>query len=125
MKRKLAQRGHEEDAVEHVLDALTDQHYLSDERFVEMFVRSRAERGQGPVRIEHELRDKGVDAALIDAAVDASATHWTMRALAVLSRKFPDAPADFPERARRMRFLEYRGFTRKQIAAALKGSVDE
>ena len=108
-----------------MLDQLTDQHYLSDERFVEMFVRAKAERGQGPVRIGHELRDKGVDAALMEAALDADAAHWTTSARAVLARKFPAAAADFPERAKRMRFLEYRGFTRKQIAAALKGGDDE
>lgn len=111
--------------MEEVLDELTDQRYLSDERFVEMFVRSRAERGHGPVRIEHELREKGIDASLIEAAVDAAAAHWTTRARAVLGRKFPTEALDFPERARRMRFLEYRGFTRKQIAAALKGGADE
>jgi regulatory protein len=108
-----------------VLDELTDQRYQSDERFVEMFVRSKAERGQGPVRIGHELREKGVAAELIEAALDASAAHWIERARAALNRKFSGEVTDFPERAKRMRFLEYRGFTHKHISAALKGGDDE
>ena len=111
--------------MEGVLDRLVEQQFLDDGRFVDMFIRSRAERGQGPVRISHELREKGVDSEVIETALAAAEADWIELARATLARKFPDPAADFPERARRMRFLEYRGYTRKQIAAALKGGDTE
>ncbi len=104
-----------------MLDQMVALNYLDDARFVEMFIRARAERGQGPVRIEHELRDKGVAAEVTEEALATAGIDWVERAAAALARKFPEPAADFPERARRMRFLEYRGYTRKQIAAAIKG----
>ena len=39
---------------------------MSDARFAESFVRVRSERGQGPLRIRAELRERGVTDVLVD-----------------------------------------------------------
>ena len=102
-----------------MLDELEDLRLLDESRFIEAFVRSRISRGQGPVRISHELKTRGIDAAAVRGALNDAEEQWVERAQHALSRKFSGGRLDQRERARRYRFLEFRGFTRSQIAAAL------
>jgi SOS response regulatory protein OraA/RecX len=62
--RKLSQRGFSESLVGEVLDALEAENLLSDRRFTESFVEQRMARGQGPLKIRHELRERGISAEL-------------------------------------------------------------
>ena len=120
LARKLAQRHFSVDDIDAVLATLTGAGLLSDERFAECYIDTRAARGYGPVRIAVELRERGVDGALIEQCLVASEHHWDDVLHAVSRKKFGVAPAeDFPERARRARFLQYRGFTSEQIKTVL------
>ncbi|MES1196012.1 MAG: regulatory protein RecX, partial [Steroidobacter sp.] len=56
IRQKLKFRGYDDNVTAEVIDDLLRQRLLSDERFAEMFIRSRAERGQGPARLRVELR---------------------------------------------------------------------
>ena len=103
------------------LDELEDLSLLDEGRFVDVFVRSRIARGQGPVRIAHELKTRGIEAAVVRTALADDDDLWVERAQQALARKFSNDRPDQRERARRYRFLEFRGFTRSQIAAALAG----
>lgn len=119
LERKLGQRGHPPDLIAGILDALTDEGLIAADRFAESFVRSRAGRGQGPVRIRHELAERGVEHG--EAYVDDAAYDWRTLAGEARIKRFGSArPASFKERARQARFLQYRGFTGEQIAAALE-----
>ncbi|MGE0114868.1 MAG: regulatory protein RecX [Steroidobacteraceae bacterium] len=120
IKRKLRDRGYDGELVLEVVDELTRQRLLSDERFGEMFIRSRAERGQGPVRLRAELRQLQLPVEQIERQLAAVALDWTELARAVRIRKFGGQPANsLSERAKQVRFLQYRGFTAEQIRAAL------
>lgn len=100
-----------------VLDRLAEQDLLSDQRFGEAFVRWRVARGQGPVRIRMELGERGVDA---DEALSQCAVDWFTLALEVAEKRFGTSPAvDHKERAKRVRFLQYRGFTGAQVREVL------
>ena len=56
----------------------------------------------------------------IETALDAAAEDWVAVARETRRKRFGAAgPADFHERARQARFLQYRGFTSEQIRAAL------
>lgn len=99
---------------------------LSDERFAEAFVASRTEKGSGPLRIQAELRERGLNDELIARYVDFSDRDWHERAARVRRKRFgPAPPGDIKERARQARFLQYRGFTAEQARTALKGDVDD
>ena len=103
-----------------MLDDLDSEHLLSDERFTEAYVRHRAAAGYGPLRIQRELQQRGVDAALIASGLEVYAGEWPERAAAARHKRFGDhRPEGFRERARQARFLEYRGFTAEHIRAAL------
>lgn len=105
-----------------LIDALTGEGLLSDRRFTETFVRSRLNRGQGPLRIEADLRQRGVDAELIErylVGAGDEASDWGETARAARRKRFGDeVPEDFSERARQARFLRSRGFTERQIRDA-------
>lgn len=117
---KLLQRGYAGELSAALLDALEQQGLLSEQRFAESFVHARVRKGQGPRRLQAELRQRGVDAATIEAALAAEEVDWAELAGRVRERRFGAAtPETYAERARQVRFLQYRGFTTEQIQAAL------
>jgi regulatory protein len=117
---KLAARGAPGELVEEVLASLTARRLQSDERYAEALISSRVGRGQGPVRIRRELAERGVAAAIIDAALEAAGADWFRLAHETRQRRFgAAAPAVWNERVRQARFLEYRGFSAEQIRFAL------
>ncbi len=105
------------DLLNTVLDTLVADDLLSDQRFSEAFVRWRVGKGQGPVRIRMELRERGIDG---DGVLRECEVDWFALAVAVAHKRFGELPAvDMKQRAKRMRFLQYRGFNGEQIRAAL------
>jgi regulatory protein len=117
---RLERRGYPPEVVVDVVAGLVAERLLSEERFTGQFVRQRAARGHGPVRIRMELRERGVADTDIDRALEASAEDWCANARDARRRRFGAAgPSDWPERARQSRFLQYRGFSAEQIRAAL------
>ena len=71
LRAKLAAQGFPSDIIDDALSDLNRSGWLSDERFVEAFVRVRSERGYGPVRIRAELRERGIDDELTAVHLDA------------------------------------------------------
>jgi regulatory protein len=121
LKQKLSAKGHEEGAVDRVLEKLGARKLISDERFVSTFVQHHARRGQGPVRIRAELRQQGIADSHVAHEIANSNVDWVGAASAVRRRKFgTQPPANLAERAKQARFLQYRGFTADQIRAALQ-----
>ncbi len=126
LKRKLKVRGMEGVAVDQALATLQQERLQSDERFVEMLVHSRIGKGQGPLRIQAELREHGVSDELVSAAVDVNDPQWHDKIKEVRHKRFgASPPSNINERAKQMRFLQYRGFTPEQIRAVFKSSGDD
>jgi regulatory protein len=120
LARKLRSRGFGDDDIEPVIAALKADGLLSDERFTEMLVRSRINRGQGPVRIRAELKERGVDEELAQSFLVEPASVWMSRAAAARRKRFgPDAPSDRTAWARQARFLLQRGFPTELVYRAL------
>jgi regulatory protein len=106
-----------EERVDIQIERLRDEGLQSDSRLAEAFVRSRANRGQGPVKIKMELRQKGIADGLISEALATADQDWFELASQVAERKFREPPQDSKDRARRSRFLQQRGFTFDHISA--------
>lgn len=108
---KLHKRFGSDAEVEPVLDQLVEEGLQSDERFVESYIRARAQKGYGPERIRQDLRQKGAEQELISLAFESSKEDWVALAHQVRRKKFgPDLPEDFKEKSKQLRFLNYRGF---------------
>lgn len=116
IKTKLLTRGAPARIVTQVIEDLKQRDYLSNRRFTDMFVRSRIERGDGPLKIRHELSARGVPESLIGQYLNQSEEVWEAALLKVWSKKFGEVtPSDYKEWARQARFLQNRGFTSEQI----------
>ncbi len=124
LERKLLSRGFPSQGIRSVLQELAQQDSLSDARFAEQYVYSRIQRGFGPLRIQAELRERGVDDEVFGGLIETNAEIWEERAGAARTKRFgPGPPGDFKERARQTRFLQQRGYTQEQIRSALDQSA--
>lgn len=125
LQGKLIKRGFESGDIKLVLSILVKEGLLSDERFTEAFINSRLNRGSGPIKITMELQQRGIGDKLVNVYLDERDAQWTQSAIAVRIKRFgPSLPQDFKERARQMRFLQYRGFTMDQIQQAVGEEID-
>jgi regulatory protein len=121
LRRKLAAGRLAAAGLTEVLDALEREGLQSDDRYVEQYLRSRARKGFGPVRIRQELVQSGVSSELIRSHIDEGEEAWRTLMAEVARRKFGEnPPKDYRETARRARFLEYRGFPPDQVHAFLR-----
>jgi regulatory protein len=121
LSAKLVASGFDEPTALSAVGQLTLDGLQDDRRFVDNFIQSRVQQGKGPVRIRLELGQRGVDEALVDELLNERDDDWESLARNVRRRKFgPGEPRDFREKARQMRFLQYRGFTHDQIHAAVE-----
>lgn len=119
LHQKLLSRDFETEVVDAALTALTAERLLSNERFVESYVRSKINNGIGPLRLRQELREHGIASEEIEASLREQ--EWRQLAVAVRQKRFGvDLPQSYEERARQMRFLQYRGFSTEQISSAMK-----
>lgn len=76
---KLIQKGHSPDLINTVLDQLIVDRLLNEERFVEAFVYSKTNKGQGPLKIVAELKQKGICSVLIEQYIDVGDKAWIQR----------------------------------------------
>jgi len=126
IKQKLKFRGFDDEIATDVVDELTLQRLLCDERFAEVFIRARAERGQGPVRLRAELRQLKLPPEMVESRIKAAQVDWARLAREIRLRKFgQEIPKVATERAKQMRFLQYRGFTADHIRRAMGTSFEE
>ncbi len=112
--QKLAQRGYQSDTVQQIIDELAEQGWQSDQRYTEQYIAMRSRKGFGPVRIQMELEQRGIDETAASHAV--SEVLWQDNLANAYRKKYTNSPITCcSDRTKRMRFLQYRGFTFEQI----------
>ena len=105
--------------IEQVLDKLSINNILDDERFAEMYLNSRARKGFGPKKIEMELYSKKVDSAFVNSAIEAY-ENWNENAANELQKKFKgNKPIDYQSKMKQKQFLYNRGFSSQIIEKIL------
>ncbi len=123
LARKLAPHAASPEALEQLLALLVEKRLLSEARFAEERARMLG-RKYGALRVQQDLRARGVAEDLVERATAQTAGGELEQARAIVRRRF-GTPATTPrERARRIRFLQSRGFAYDTIRAAL-GSLAE
>lgn len=122
LSRKLRSRGAPADLIEPALERLADEGLLSEARYLESFVRMRANAGYGPLRIREELTQRGLPREDVEQALRESGFDWNEQLREVWLRKFGELPSDQRERARQGRFLSYRGYPLDAIGRLLRGA---
>jgi regulatory protein len=125
LSSKLAQFAESAEQLAALVEELTTRGLLSDQRYAEARVNSRAARF-GDARLAHELRIQGVADELVSASLASSEDELT-RARRVWQRRFgqPIPSRDASERARQMRFLAGRGFSAETIRRLLRTTLED
>jgi regulatory protein len=111
LRQKLFKRFKDGDLIDEQLNRLSGENLQSDTRFAESFLRQRLSRGHGPMRIRQEMRQRGISDSEVEAAMAEEQPDWYTLAEATYRRKFGELPPeDIKAKAKRSRFMQYRGF---------------
>lgn len=124
LAQKLKDYADETDDIQSLLADFKARGWLSDARYAEQMVHARQAKF-GMARVAHELREKGVEDALIAEAVAGLQDNETERASEVWRKKFKAAPTTREEWAKQARFLQSRGFTFETIKHILNRHAED
>lgn len=109
LQARLLETGADAEQVSSLVAELTEGGYQSDQRMAQMLVQSNIRRGRGPARIRQDCQKRQLNQELTQSSV--AQTDWLTLARELRQRKFgADLPVDAKEKARQLRFLQYRGF---------------
>ena len=120
LERKLGKHAEDPSEIGRVLDDLQQRGFIDHQRVADSVVHRRAAK-LGAMRIRQELQSKGVEPALVAAAVAQLRPTEVDRARDLWQRRFSQLPAVAKERAIQARFLAARGFGGDVISRVLKG----
>jgi regulatory protein len=121
---KLTAQGYAADPVADAVLEFTEERLLDDARYVANFVAWHAGRGHGPARIRQDLAAAGLPGELIAAALEAGPDFAALCRQVRVRRFGADPPAEWKEKARQARFLQYRGFSSDHIRSAFGPDFD-
>jgi regulatory protein len=129
LRARLARAGCAAQEIEAALEKLRGLKLLDDEAFARSFARDRIEnRGYGPLRVERELRFKGVAKAVIAEVLKESFDRErdSARARAILERRFRGQDLKDLKTARRaIAYLRRRGYRDALIAEVMKQPLED
>ncbi|WP_283789730.1 regulatory protein RecX [Bermanella sp. WJH001] len=120
LEQKLQPLTEDEAAMYRALDWVVEMGLQSDIRFTEMFIRSKAISGYGPVRIRMELRQKYIGADLIEFGFEniQDEINWSEEVDRLIEKKANGLDlSDMKSKNKVMGFLQRRGFNLDQIYA--------
>ena len=121
IRQKLAQREFDDSEIEQAIAELKQGGWVSDERFTEAYIRMRQLKGFGPIRMVMELNERGVKDSVIDHFMQADDESWRLVLEQQYRKKYKNkAIEDYTDKAKRIRFLQYRGFALDQIYQVVK-----
>ena len=124
LKRKILERTDKPELIEPVLDKLVKDGWLDDVRFAECYIRStRDNKGYGPIKIRHKLKEKGISSAIIDKHLFEDHPIWERNAFNIRLKKYGSKKIDIKERSKQSTFLQSRGFTFSQIKVAFQDNL--
>lgn len=129
VRTKLTRLTFSQETIEATLKRLRSLDLLNDEAFARDWASARVEgRGYGPLRIERELRQKGIAKALVNQVVRETfkQQEGKERARALLERRFRGQ--DLNDRKilqRAVAFLQRRGYRNSVIAEVLRQPLEE
>ncbi|MCE3268280.1 MAG: recombination regulator RecX [Burkholderiales bacterium] len=107
------------DEIKQILDDLKNKNFLSEERYINSYLRSKQIK-YGVKKIRYDLLQKNVDSDLLDEVLAANQTNEYEIAYSLWQRKFGKLATDNKDRLKQMRFLQSRGFSSYVISKIIK-----
>ena len=103
-----------------MLDFLVEENYLSEERFADSVFRSRVNKGYGWRYIKNELSQKGVSGEIVQKMLRNQQIDWYLQAELAYNKRFgASLIKDQKDKAKRVRFMQQRGFSIDEIMTIL------
>lgn len=139
LRQKLLAKNQDPTDVENLLIEFAEKGYQSDERCAHMLVRESIRKGRGKQHIKQSLKHAKLDTSfdveqllseidkdVVDGTIleDDCTIDWLKLAVEARCKKYGDTiPLTPKEKARQLRFLQYRGFDYDVCFAALKKTL--
>jgi len=121
LRQKLSRRHFDSELLQQALEQLSAEGLQSDRRFTESFIHGRLQKGQGPLKIRHDLKQRGVSSSLIEQTLTSLNPDWWAQAEIVRLKRFgEDPPVEAEIRAKQIRFLQNRGFSHEHLPDCLR-----
>lgn len=123
IQQKLKQREYQQSDIDAAIAQLLEKNYLSDDRFAETVCRYRSNRGYGWQYIANELKQKGVCSTIIHQLHKNCEIDWYLQAELAYNKRFGiKTICDQKDKAKRIRFLQYRGFSTEEILTVVNAN---
>ncbi|HVV68369.1 MAG TPA: regulatory protein RecX [Gammaproteobacteria bacterium] len=114
--QKLLLRHFSEDLIHAVIDSMLAKGWQSDLRFAKAYVEQQIQRGYGALKIEIELKKRGIAKELIVLVLPSDNAFWQQQLRKLWNNKFKETNKTRPvTQAQQIRFLQSRGFSWQQI----------
>ena len=127
LAQKLRMKDASEDYIEQLLSWCESLGYIDEQRYCESFLRRQINKGLGQKRVLAEATNKGVDRAQLMALIEEQEIDWFELALETYQRKYGsgDKQLDYKEKAKRVRYMMYRGFGYEEINFAMQATIGD
>ena len=117
LRKKLMEKTDHPELIPEIIQELIQKKYLDDERFTESYSRMLANKGYGLLRIKRALKEKGITESN-------NVYHADIKE--VYNKKFKKGgSSDLREKAKQIRYLQYRGFSFEEIKKVINHEDDE
>jgi len=124
MSERLATRDYDAEIIAAVIRQLKVDHYLSEQRYAEAFLRSRLKRGEAPWLAAQKARQKGADIHVLEEVLaEMNEAYDEMQAArTLLAARDPGGFRFEDERVwqRQARFLRNKGYSSATVLRVLK-----
>jgi len=123
LTRKLKQRDHAVDAIDGAITELKELNYVNEARYAQQYMQQRMDRGYGPLSVRAKLRERGIDARLVEQALAEQQLSSVELAQLALEKRFDTQLIQSrasKDEARVARFLKSRGFASSDALKALQ-----
>jgi regulatory protein len=121
IRDKLKKREFDDGEITQAIAELIKGDWLSDERFAEAYIRMRQLKGFGPIRIAMELNERGVKESVVERYLHTHDDIWFESLEQQYKKKYKSKTIeDYNDKAKRIRFLQYRGFSLDKIYQIVK-----
>lgn len=127
LTQKLRMKDADDDFIEQLLSWCESLGYIDEHRYCESFLRRQINKGLGQKRVLAEATNKGVDRAQLMALIEEQEIDWFELAQQTYQRKYGvgEKQLDYKEKAKRVRYMMYRGFGYEEINFAMQATIGD
>ena len=116
LKKKLLHEALPEEEIDTVIQLLMEHRYLNDQRLIDSLIKKNLSKLHGLTRIKQELKKKELDPFLIEESIQKLDIDWLEICSQSKINKFGEIlPKEQKEKARIIRYLQYRGHAMSDI----------